>query len=217
MVRIFHMAAVAAVAAALAMPAPSQAASTERDEGAHLDQGHPGALPEGVEPTAPAPRILGQIPGCNPVTVESSGQPVSDEESNLPASTEGGIACAPQTAAVPMPAQPTMAQRRLYNVYFQSGSAELTGPQMSQLDIFLYNNVQRSSNAPIRLVGYADPRGDSQQNRMLSQRRAEAVAAYLASKGIPRERLSIEAVGATPANANGGDFARARRVDIIAQ
>lgn len=69
----------------------------------------------------------------------------------------------------------------------------------------------------VRLVGYADPRGAAAYNLALSQRRAQAVATVLGCAGLPRDRLVIEARGATGIPGSAGDaddFALERRVSV---
>lgn len=72
-------------------------------------------------------------------------------------------------------------------------------------------------DAKLRVAGFADPRGDAAYNEALSQRRAEAVAAALACGGIARERLIIEAHGASESTSTAGDldaYALDRRVIV---
>ncbi len=72
-------------------------------------------------------------------------------------------------------------------------------------------------DARLRVAGFADPRGDAAYNDVLSQRRAEAVAAALVCGGITRERLIIEAHGASESTSAAGDldaYALDRRVTV---
>ena len=72
-------------------------------------------------------------------------------------------------------------------------------------------------DAKLRVAGFADPRGDAAYNEALSQRRAEAVAAALVCGGMTRERLIIEAHGASESSSAAGDldaFALDRRVTV---
>jgi outer membrane protein OmpA-like peptidoglycan-associated protein len=71
--------------------------------------------------------------------------------------------------------------------------------------------------ANVRVAGYADPRGSTAVNETLSKRRAEAVAAVLASAGVPSERMIIEAHGKRDAVSAEGDsdgYAFDRRVTV---
>ena len=47
----------------------------------------------------------------------------------------------------------------------------------------------------VRVSGYADARGDESLNMSLSQERAEMVARELEKAGIPKERMTVEAMG----------------------
>jgi outer membrane protein OmpA-like peptidoglycan-associated protein len=72
-------------------------------------------------------------------------------------------------------------------------------------------------DAKLRVAGFADPRGDAAYNDALSQRRAEAVAAALVCGGMARERLIIEAHGASESTSAAGDldgYALDRRVTV---
>ncbi len=72
-------------------------------------------------------------------------------------------------------------------------------------------------DAQLRVAGFADPRGDAAYNDALSQRRAEAVAAALVCGGMARERLIIEAHGASESTSTAGDldaYALDRRVTV---
>lgn len=71
--------------------------------------------------------------------------------------------------------------------------------------------------ARIRVIGYADARGDAGANQQLGQQRAEAVAAALAAQGVARDRIEATSGGeADPAasNANTPGQAENRRTEI---
>jgi outer membrane protein OmpA-like peptidoglycan-associated protein len=71
--------------------------------------------------------------------------------------------------------------------------------------------------AKVRVDGYADPRGSVAVNEALSKRRADAVAAVLASAGVAPDRIVVEAHGKSDATSNDGDmdgYAFDRRVTV---
>ena len=71
--------------------------------------------------------------------------------------------------------------------------------------------------ASVRVAGYADPRGSDEYNDALSLKRAQAVAAVLASAGVPASRVIIEAHGKSDAECGDGDldgYALERRVSV---
>jgi peptidoglycan-associated lipoprotein len=74
--------------------------------------------------------------------------------------------------------------------------------------------------AQVSVAGFADPRGAQAYNDELSLRRAQNVAAVLASAGVPRERIRIEAHGSGEAQDADGDldsYALERRVTVRLQ
>jgi len=90
---------------------------------------------------------------------------------------------------------------------FSFGSAELGPAGRAALDDFV-RGVEVMITGPIRLVGHADRLGSEARNQVLSQERADAVKAYLVSRGIGETRMRVESKGsaqpATQAHACGG-------------
>lgn len=79
---------------------------------------------------------------------------------------------------------------------FEPGSSELTELQKTELDSLA--TTVRSENITITgIAGYSDTRGTEQTNKNLSLHRAEAVKAYLSSKGIDTKGVKIVAGGKT--------------------
>lgn len=71
--------------------------------------------------------------------------------------------------------------------------------------------------AKVRVAGFSDPRGDDDYNQALSLRRAQGVAAVLASAGVAPERIVIEAHGKSDSSSAEGDldgYAFDRRVSV---
>jgi len=100
---------------------------------------------------------------------------------------------------------------------FKTGSARLSSGARATLDAFV-NKVQRSGVTPsaISIVGHTDSRGSKKSNQRLSQRRAQAVADYLAGMGLSGN-MQVSGMGeSTPVASNKSKAGRAqnRRVDI---
>jgi peptidoglycan-associated lipoprotein len=67
----------------------------------------------------------------------------------------------------------------------------------------------------IRLIGRADPRGESEYNLGLGGRRAASVRAYLENAGVPAARIELTSRGALDAHGTDEDGWRMdRRVDV---
>ncbi|WP_163549130.1 OmpA family protein [Candidatus Frankia nodulisporulans] len=80
-------------------------------------------------------------------------------------------------------------------------------------------DVLRGGDLTVLVAGHTDATGPSTVNQALSVQRAEAVADYLAGRGVPRERLRAAGFGALePVGDNGTRAGRAanRRVQIAA-
>jgi outer membrane protein OmpA-like peptidoglycan-associated protein len=72
-------------------------------------------------------------------------------------------------------------------------------------------------DAKLRVDGYADPRGSDSVNEDLSKRRADAVAAVLASAGVAPDHIIVAAHGKSEATSTDGDmdaYAFDRRVTV---
>jgi outer membrane protein OmpA-like peptidoglycan-associated protein len=96
------------------------------------------------------------------------------------------------------------------NITFTSGSARLDVAASAVLDTLL-DVVNRCPALRVEIGGHTDDVGADAANLTLSERRAAAVAAYLAGKGVESSRLVPKGYGETvPLAANDSDEARAR-------
>jgi len=80
------------------------------------------------------------------------------------------------------------------------------------------NYIAQVSQRKILLIGHTDDTGSSRLNADLSERRAQAVAAYMEKRGIPKESLYFQGAGeAYPIADNDSEDGRAqnRRVEIV--
>ena len=101
------------------------------------------------------------------------------------------------------------------NIAFRTGDAHLTSEDIDQLTTL----GQLAGSLPgvkIQVSGHADPRGPEDYNKTLSQDRAESVAAVLENSGLKKDRIVIEALGASGASDTGNldDYAFQRRVSV---
>ncbi len=83
---------------------------------------------------------------------------------------------------------------RTDNIYFRTGSARLDDRSSFLLDS-IADIVARCPGLRIEVGGHTDAVGSEAANRTLSERRAAAVARYLAEKGIGADRMSAVGYG----------------------
>lgn len=106
----------------------------------------------------------------------------------------------------------------LEKVYFETNSAEIKGVSFGLLDevatvLLAYPNLTR-----IEVSGHTDSQGAEEYNLGLSQRRADAVAAYLVTRGVEAGRLVAKGYGeAQPVASNDTASGRDqnRRVEFL--
>lgn len=83
---------------------------------------------------------------------------------------------------------------RLQNVFFDIGKHELKPESYPELNR-LIDFIGRHPDIKIKISGHTDSRGSDEDNKNLSQRRAESVRKYLILKGAKAENLSAEGYG----------------------
>ena len=105
----------------------------------------------------------------------------------------------------------------MLRIEFGFDSAELTGRARQDLDgVAAALNDPQLVSARVMLEGHTDATGSAEYNLRLSQRRAEAVVAYLARRGVAGGRLRPAGFGEyrlLPAYPPADD--RQRRVEIV--
>lgn len=105
---------------------------------------------------------------------------------------------------------------RLNNIFFETGKAELKTESYFELDRVI-KVLNENPKMTIEISGHTDNVGDKSFNKTLSQKRADAVVAYLLSKGINKDRLLSKGYGMEkPVADNETDEGRAlnRRVEF---
>ncbi|GAB3371138.1 OmpA family protein [Spongiibacter taiwanensis] len=99
--------------------------------------------------------------------------------------------------------------------YFDFDQATLDAKTRGDLDAQIAR--LKKTTGPIRLEGHADERGTREYNIALGERRANAVADYMAINGIPRYRIETVSYGEERPAAFGqsdSSYAKNRRVEL---
>ncbi len=103
-------------------------------------------------------------------------------------------------------------------VLFATDKYEVQGSAMPQLNQVADALIKASPDSTITVEGHTDSQGQPSYNKDLSQKRADAVAAYLVSRGIAKDRVSSVGIGQdrpVASNASVDGRAQNRRVEII--
>lgn len=87
-------------------------------------------------------------------------------------------------------------QQAVVRVFYESGGEALAATEFARLDevVALFFTLR---DGRIDVSGHADRAGRADKNLVLSQRRAAAVAAYLASRGVPASVVTAVGFGET--------------------
>jgi OmpA-OmpF porin, OOP family len=121
----------------------------------------------------------------------------------------------PPPVAAPVAAAPAPA--RTYLVFFDWNRADLTDRARGVISEAAAN-APRVGTTRIEVSGHTDTSGSATYNQGLSMRRAEAVAAELERRGIPRSQMVLQAFGQTRLLVPTADNVREpqnRRVEIV--
>ena len=121
-----------------------------------------------------------------------------------------------EPAAPPPPPPPVAEAPGPFIVFFDWDKSDITAEAASILDNAA-NAYAPTGQARVQLAGHADKSGGDQYNVGLSQRRADAVKAYLAGKGVPDSAIATEAFGESKPLVDTADGVREpqnRRVEI---
>lgn len=103
----------------------------------------------------------------------------------------------------------------LSDVFFETNKWDINPKMRAELKIL--GDFLRSNSFKIELSGHTDKIGNPDENKKLSERRAEAVQQLLIDVGVPAERISAKGYGETQPICNDdspGCHAKNRRVEI---
>lgn len=79
---------------------------------------------------------------------------------------------------------------------FATGKSELSSKNDSEIEK-LANFMKKFNTTSIEIAGHSDNIGDSKSNKLLSQKRAEAIKAALLKIGIDSSRLKTKGYGSS--------------------
>lgn len=100
----------------------------------------------------------------------------------------------------------------LHNIYFNFGKATFTTDSYTELNK-LEKMLAGNSNTKVEISGHTDAIGYAKFNKDLSQRRANAVVAYLTNKGIDVRRLTAVGYGEEKPLASNDDELEGRELN----
>ncbi len=83
---------------------------------------------------------------------------------------------------------------QLDNIYHDQGKQSIRPDAARELDK-LVATMKRYPSLQAEILSHTDSRGDASYNKVLSQKRAQSVVDYMASKGIARSRLKATGMG----------------------
>lgn len=107
----------------------------------------------------------------------------------------------------------------VYGIHFDTGKAAIL-PDSENILGEIVKLLQQNADLKLRVEGHTDNQGSAAANQALSEKRAQAVVAWLTAHGIPAARLSAKGLGQTkPLADNGAEGGRAqnRRVELVKQ
>lgn len=162
-----------------------------------------GSLPAFAQGNPSADQIINSLkPSGNLVLGGTRGirlAPTGDAASPTPAVTQQPRIASNRPVAVPAPASSTQPSGPAVNltVNFASGSTDLTPDAVRTLDeLGRALSSKDLSGYRFRIEGHTDTVGSQDYNHNLSERRAEAVVAYVAKKfGVDPTRLQAVGMG----------------------
>ena len=107
----------------------------------------------------------------------------------------------------------------VYGIHFDTGKATIL-PDSEAALAEIVKLLQQDGDLKLRVEGHTDNEGNATANQLLSEKRAQAVVAWLTTHGVAVSRLTAKGLGQTkPIEDNGTEDGRAknRRVELVKQ
>lgn len=82
-------------------------------------------------------------------------------------------------------------------VYFDFNKSTLNAKEKAKLDEVSKIIIDSKEVESVDIIGYADMIGKASYNKKLSQKRADTVKAYLATKGLRTRNVNVQGLGST--------------------
>lgn len=152
------------------------------------------------------------LTGIVPSDAEKATRGEVASKAFAPLSVDNQLSVQAPVAATDASKAPDCSKAMQLQVQFATGSAQLTAASTRYLD-----DVVSCISSPMLVGGHTDNRGSDATNARLSAARAEAVKAYLVSKGVKAELLSAEGFGASKPiadNSSADGRAKNRRIEL---
>jgi len=166
------------------------AGATVDTTGCPVDSDHDG-VPDGIDkcPSTPAATEV-DTAGCQRAS-DADGDGVDDTKDKCPGTAAGTRVDA---AGCPILFNEAKTPVVLRGVTFETGRSALKPDSYTILDIVAASLIA-NPDIKIEIAGHTDNTGTAATNTRLSQARADAVRAYLASKGVGPERMVARGYG----------------------
>lgn len=181
---------------------PAEEATKDAPETKGFSLARPGAKKE-----APATRgfslakpkaATATAPAAKPAAAQKAASRKADAPAaaTKPVKAKKAYASTPKAKKAVAKAAAADERRADLRLSFQLGSADLTPQAMEEAKVFA-ESMKRPELAGMkfRIEGHTDAQGGRAYNLDLSQRRAQAVADYLQSLGVPADRLEVRGFG----------------------